>query len=82
MRQVKITLVGTSAYLMNNPAPMVAGTGGTKRNIPSPTEEAEVKCYWNEDKSSLCVPATHIHASLIKASARYKVDRTTLGVAR
>lgn len=79
MRQVKITLVGLSAYLMNNPASMIAGTGGKKRTIPTPEEEAASKCYWIDDKhSSLVVPSTHVHAALIKGASRYKVDKQSL----
>jgi hypothetical protein len=79
MRQLKITLAGSSAYLMNNPASMKSTSGGKKRTIPTPEEEAESKCYWLDDvHSSLAVPATQIHACLIRASARYKVDKQTL----
>jgi hypothetical protein len=49
------------------------------RVIPTPEEEAESKCYWLDDEhSSLAVPATHIHGSLIKGCGRYKVDRQSL----
>lgn len=79
MRQIKITLTGLSAYLMNNPASMVSTAGGKKRSIPTPEEEAESKCYWlDNEHSSLAVPATHVHASLMKGSARYKVDKHSL----
>lgn len=76
MRQVQITLCGLSAYVMNNPASMISGAGGKKRVIPTPEEEAESKCYWLDNAhSSLCVPATHVHGSFIRGSARYKVDK-------
>ena len=79
MRQNKIQLVGLSPYLMNNPASMISGAGGTKRQIPTAEEEALSKCYWtDDDHSSLAVPATHVHACFIRASSKYKVDKQTL----
>jgi hypothetical protein len=79
MRQIRITLAGLSALLMNNPSSMISTSGGKKRVIPTPAEEAASKCYWlDDDHSSLAVPATHVHGSIIKGASRYKLDKQTL----
>ena len=64
---------------MHNIAAMQSGSAGGKKNIPTPEQEAFAGLYWlDKEHSSLAVPARCLHRCLCKASAKYKVGKTTL----
>ncbi len=73
MKTGTLVLVGKSPLLMHNPAAMKR-SGGGKKSIPSAEDEAETSAYWMRDKSSLCIHAQHLHATLIGAAAGYRIQ--------
>jgi hypothetical protein len=78
MRIIKVTIEGTRAILLNNPASMGTGASDGKKKIPTPTEEANQKCYWTPDKKSLAFPGVNIHRSMIHAAGAFKAGKLSM----
>lgn len=76
MKVINVTIEGMKPILLHNAAAMVLGskTPG-KKYIPTPQEEAEAGCYWNEDKSSLVLPSENIFRCIIKTARAFKVGK-------
>lgn len=77
MRQLNVTIGGLSPLLMHNPAAMLLPQSSLKV-IPKPEEEAGRSAYWTKDHKSLAIPATCIHAAIIRASGAYRINRKSV----
>jgi hypothetical protein len=78
LREIEVTLVGTSPLLMNNIKGMPNDKGG-KTAIRSTEEKIAGALYWIDDEhTSLGVPDRNIHACLAKAGAKFKANKVSL----
>jgi hypothetical protein len=79
MREIKATIEGLTPLLMHNIAGMQQTSGGTKKSIPTPENEALAGCYWTDDEhSSLAIPARCLHASFLKTAPKYRIPKSSL----
>ncbi len=75
---VSVTIKGfPPGLLMNNPIGMMKDRGKSRRKteIPSPEEEAEAKCYRDEN-GGLFVPMEAIYGSILNVAANYKIGKS------
>jgi hypothetical protein len=85
MKTFKVVIKLTRAMLMNNGAQVgVKKPAASKKQEDEETtygtaeEQAARTVYWNEDKSSLCIPATNIHSAIKGVSGAYKSGKKSI----
>lgn len=76
METIHVKLNGLSPILMNNPTSMVRGQGDSlsRKVIPSPEEEAQIKRYLLPD-GNFYVPAIAVRSSMLLGARGYRIGR-------
>jgi len=74
MKVFNVTVEGTRAILLHNPASMGTSSAG-KKKIPTPEEEAAAGCYWTEDKSSLAFPGWNVYTAIVNEARFFRIGK-------